>query len=443
MSETKDNLFSWRIEGRWWVRGDGLRLPVIQGGGPAVTVQNDKYAFGDDDGSESGHSLDTENTPRASQVADVTFMFRVQIEETNGGTESSGYTLFAAKNGGAAAQIPYSSTNNGLRLNDDTQSRTDDENTTQRLSYGGSTGFRAGKYDDGTTSVGTGSFSLDQDNTGVTDLEFALYIDSANASDSDYWDLEVRFSGGGALDGYPGTLPRLTASISAQPQTVVLDTAPMTIAGVASDIDAPQTTGLNTATLAIAGVTSQVNRTVRLQSGALTLSGVAFDYIHQTVKLSTAAITLAGVASDILVPAICTLSTATISVAGVALQVNQTVNLSTATIAVAGVTSQINQTVNLSTATLTVTGVPGELDAPISRTMSTAALTFAGVNATVDAGAVGQTIILDTAAITLTGVTTSINAPIAIIFDTAPMTLAGVLFTVSAGGGVIVELETA
>lgn len=209
----------WILTGRYWKRkSDGYLLPVIQGGGPAVTVQNDKYAFGTDNGSESGHSLDTENTPRTAQIPDVTFMFRVQLEETAGGTESTGYTLYAAKNGGVAAQIPFSATNNGLRLNNDTQSRPDDQNTTERLSYGGTSSFQTGKYDDGTAAVGTGSFSLDQDNTGYTDLEFALYIDSANASDTDYWDLEVRFIAGGSLDGYPGTLPRVTASIAATGQ---------------------------------------------------------------------------------------------------------------------------------------------------------------------------------------------------------------------------------
>jgi hypothetical protein len=94
-------------------------------------------AFGDDDNTEALHSLDTENTNRTAQAADVTFMFRVQIEETNGGNEVDGYALYAQKNGtGGFLAVPYSTTNNGLRLNDDTQSRADDESTTERLSYG-------------------------------------------------------------------------------------------------------------------------------------------------------------------------------------------------------------------------------------------------------------------------------------------------------------------
>ena len=76
----------WVLIGRYWVRcSDGHRLPVIQGGGMANTVQNDVYTFGDDDGNEAGHSLDTENVDRnvagsGAQVADVTLMICIAVE---------------------------------------------------------------------------------------------------------------------------------------------------------------------------------------------------------------------------------------------------------------------------------------------------------------------------------------------------------------------------
>ena len=71
----------WLLVGRYWVRlSDGLCLPVIQGGGKSNTIQNDVYAFGDDDGNEAGHSLDAENNDRIAQVADVTFMIRISVE---------------------------------------------------------------------------------------------------------------------------------------------------------------------------------------------------------------------------------------------------------------------------------------------------------------------------------------------------------------------------
>ena len=75
----------WILAGRYWVRrSNGLRLRVIQGGGKAVTSQTDVWAFGDDDGNEAGHSLDSENADRAAQVADVTFLIRIQVQETGG-----------------------------------------------------------------------------------------------------------------------------------------------------------------------------------------------------------------------------------------------------------------------------------------------------------------------------------------------------------------------
>lgn len=215
----------WVIVGKYWVNEKtGQRIPVIQGAGPAVTVQNDRYAFGDDDGSESGHSLDTQNTNRTAQAPDVTFLIRIEVQETNGGTENLAAALYAQKNGtGGFTAVPFSATNNGLRLANDTQSRADDENTSNRLT-GGSGTFTAGKYDDGTSTVGTSAVTLDNDTAGRTEFEFAIQIDSANASDSDYWELRVEQSGGTDLDGYPGSYPTVTASIEAtDPQPSVSD----------------------------------------------------------------------------------------------------------------------------------------------------------------------------------------------------------------------------
>jgi hypothetical protein len=200
-----DRTGKWLQIGRYWVRlSDGLHLPVIQGGGKAVTVQNARFAFGDDDGSESAHSLDTENTDRASQVADVTFLIRIQIEETGGGDEVQGYSLQADKNSGGTFTEVTTARADGINIANDTQSRADDE----------------AKYDDGQTQQGTGSLTL---NTQYTDLEFAIQIDSANAVDTDYWEFRVETAGGVSLDSYPGTLPKVTASILATPEIEEVD----------------------------------------------------------------------------------------------------------------------------------------------------------------------------------------------------------------------------
>ncbi|MHA2086395.1 MAG: hypothetical protein ACXABD_21840, partial [Candidatus Thorarchaeota archaeon] len=216
-----NNFDRWILEGRYWVRlSDGFRLLVIQGGGAANTVQNDVYAFGDDDNNEATHTLDTENTDRTAQAADVTFLFRTQVEETAGGTENKAYALFAQKNGAGGFIEVTTGSANGIIIADDTQSRADNENTTERLSYSGGGTFTAGKYDDGQVQRGTTTVSLD---TQYTDFEFAIQIDSANAVDGDDFELRVEFENGTDLDGYPGTYPTVTASLAA-PQTVNLNT---------------------------------------------------------------------------------------------------------------------------------------------------------------------------------------------------------------------------
>jgi len=212
---------AWILIGRWWYNTEtGQVIAPISGGGPATTVQNDRYAFGDDDGNEAGHSLDTQNTDREAQEADVTFMIRIEVQETAGGTDNLTAGLYAQKNGsGGFALVPYSATNNGLRLANDVNSRADDENTTNRLT-GGSGTFTAGKYDDGTTAVGTSAVGLDNDTAGRTEFEFAILIDSANAINGDYWELRVEWLNGTDLDGYPATYPTVTASMAVPSSSV-------------------------------------------------------------------------------------------------------------------------------------------------------------------------------------------------------------------------------
>ena len=211
----------WILIGRYWVRlSDSFRLPAIQGGGKAVTIQNDRYAFGDDDGSESGHSLDIENTDRIAQIPDVTFIIRIQVQETAGGTDNLTAALHARVNGIGTFDPVTTTSTNGVILANDTQGRTDDENTTERLTAGAGT-FAPGKYDDGQTQLGTTAIILD---TQYTDIEFAIQIDSANANDGDDFEFRIEWTDGTDLDApYPGTYPTVTASISA-PLSVQLNT---------------------------------------------------------------------------------------------------------------------------------------------------------------------------------------------------------------------------
>ena len=221
MRDILNKIEGWRLEGRYWIRfSDGLRLPVIQGGGMAETHQIDRYAFGDDDGNEAGHSLDTENTTRGTQEADVTFLIRIQVEETGGASDAWTFQLYAQKNGGGGFTAVTRARTDGLRLADDTQSRADGEATTERLTAGAGA-FLAGEYDDGGTSDGMESeLAL---NAQYTDLEFAIEIDSANASNNDYWELRIESNAGVDLDSYPGSLPTVTADILETPSPSVSD----------------------------------------------------------------------------------------------------------------------------------------------------------------------------------------------------------------------------
>jgi hypothetical protein len=222
VSTPKNNsrIDGWNIEGRYWVRkSDGLSIPIIQGGGKAVTGQTANWAFGTDNGSESAHSLDTEGVNRGAQAADTPFLIRLQPNETGGASEAAGYALFAQKNGAGGYTEVTTSRTDGLRIAANGSSRSDDENTTERLTAGTGS-FTAGKFDDGQTQQATTSITL---NSQYTDLEFCIEIDSANAATDDYWDLRVHFAGGGALDSY-STLPRVTAD-TIVPTLVIADVA--------------------------------------------------------------------------------------------------------------------------------------------------------------------------------------------------------------------------
>jgi hypothetical protein len=112
---------------------------------------------------------------------------------------------------GGFAAVTTTSTN-GVILANDTQSRADDENTTERLSYAGAGSWQVGKYDDGQTQLGTTSFKCDDE---YTEVEFAIQIDSTYASDADDFEFRVEQTDGTDFDFYPGSYPTATASIAA------------------------------------------------------------------------------------------------------------------------------------------------------------------------------------------------------------------------------------
>jgi hypothetical protein len=179
----------------------------------ATSAQSGNWAFGDDDGSESGHTLHTEGVNDTGIAIDTPFTIRLQPQETGGGTFNTGYALFAQKNGtGGYTEVTRTRTD-GLQIVANGSSRTDDEATSSRLTAG-SGSWVAGKFDDGATQ-GTTSVSLSSQ---YTDIEFCIQV-TTGAATNDYWDLRLHESGGSALDSY-GTLPRATAGTIVQSLTI-------------------------------------------------------------------------------------------------------------------------------------------------------------------------------------------------------------------------------
>ena len=122
--------------GRYWVRlSDGFRVPAIQGGTSAYTQMENIWAFGDDDGSESGHSLDTENTDRASQAPDENFLIRMMARETNDKNDPWAMFIYCSYNDGAWTELSTTASSGmPAKLTTNVSSRTDDEATSHRLS---------------------------------------------------------------------------------------------------------------------------------------------------------------------------------------------------------------------------------------------------------------------------------------------------------------------
>jgi hypothetical protein len=263
----------------WW-RGKPWMLPVIQGGGKAVTVQNNVFAFGDDDGSESGHSLDTENANRTAQIADVTFMIRISVEENGGGLDDLPAALYCSYNSGTFTAVGTTASGTmPLKLANDTQSRSDDENTTERLTAGAGT-WVAGKYDDGQTAVGCSAVTL---SSNYTEFEFAIQIDSAYASNGDTFELRIEWTDGTDLDSYPGSYPTATADIGYAP--LVAEYKSFTLTGQASGflftrlLTAAQ--GSFTLTGQAAGLLA--SRLLTADQGSFTLAGQAAGLLYSRI----------------------------------------------------------------------------------------------------------------------------------------------------------------
>jgi hypothetical protein len=444
----------WLRVGRRWFGFYRRRfhvIPVIAGGGKAVTVQTGTWAFGDDDGSESGHSLDTEGAARTAQVADVTFMIRIQVEETGGGAENQGFALFAAKDdaSGVFTEVTTSRTD-GIRIANDTQSRADNENTTERLSAGAGT-FTAGKYDDGQTQQGTTAIALQSQ---YTDLEFAIEIDSANAADGDWWDLRVEFSDGTDLDTYNGTYPRVTADIAI---VINLSAGSITASGqTLSVVPGARTIPLDAASAIATGQALQVvpgARTIPLSAGSLLASGQVLQVVPgaRTISLQAASLTATGQTITVSLVTVVQLQAGSITAIGRPVTVVPGGTIINLAVAIATATGQVITidapggpiTIPLDAGSIVATGqqlqvVPGAVTIPLSAASAIATgQTITVINIT------GITIPLNAGSLTATGQPVAVIAgAITVPLQSGTITANGQTLTV-APGGVTIQLSVA
>ena len=88
----------WKIEGRFWVQlSTGIRIPVIQGGTSANTVQQD-FWFRNDNGSLTTATYIGSQGSNQTINGDTVFRIRFIIEETAGKNDPWTFQIYAQKN---------------------------------------------------------------------------------------------------------------------------------------------------------------------------------------------------------------------------------------------------------------------------------------------------------------------------------------------------------
>lgn len=161
------------------------------------------FAFGDDDGSLTAHSLDTVDQNRTAQQTGTAnkFLVRIVVEETNNKNDVVAAGLYYSYDGGAYTDISGSSTH--VRATASSYWSDDDAVTTGRLGYTGT--FVSGYADsDGTDTSGVGIQSE------YTEFVFCVYLVDANVVNGKNIDFRLR-DAGSEIDAY-NSVPRVTVS---------------------------------------------------------------------------------------------------------------------------------------------------------------------------------------------------------------------------------------
>ncbi len=163
-------------------------------------------------------ALETENIDHA-RSDNTKIILRIEVEVTNAKSVNNWIgTVYAAKNGGSYTVLNQARTD-GLDMAASSWFTDADADNNDRLTSSSLT-FTGGELDDD-GALGEVSGGIDFAGQDHWEVGILIYIDTGIATDTDYWDIQVKDDVGGDLDGYTRT-PRLTYSAPGAPRRIFI-----------------------------------------------------------------------------------------------------------------------------------------------------------------------------------------------------------------------------
>jgi len=289
----------WILIGSWWYNVETGRVIAPISGGGSNSYAQQAYRFVSDDGAANSGTLEGagNNSPVSQQTGtDNRKRIRVVVEETTGNkTETQYFEIWASYDGGAYFHVTTSSSivrsigsfNSGWTC-------TDEDATTARLGYAGS--FTTGRWDDdGAVETGV------QMNGQYTECEFCYYLIDADVADAKVILIELRKSGGGALNAY-NQRPQITVDKGAAPINVNLGYGAVSATGQQLDVvPGAVSVGLGVGSASVTGLQADISApppttSVDLGLGSLAVTGLQSDVIPGAVgtDLNSGAVSITG-----------------------------------------------------------------------------------------------------------------------------------------------------
>jgi hypothetical protein len=206
-------------DGAWIHTPTGTRFPVIRGGTP-VNYAQEAFRFNNDDGGvDAGTQIAAVNNDinRAPGTANK-FRLRIVVQMTVAKLANNDIFDIRVQKNSTGGFVKVTTTSSNVRLVDDGNSIADKATTTQIIGDGTYVVGDSEGWNDGTTDDNTGN--IDFVGNDEVELEFCLYIVTADVNDGDTLDFEVYHSDGTALNSYPDD-PR--ATVTKGPEASVSD----------------------------------------------------------------------------------------------------------------------------------------------------------------------------------------------------------------------------